>query len=145
MLVAEPQGLRQISFADGDNKPALAERGWQQDARALRPYTEQLNAYFDGGLQSFDVPLAPQLTAFQTRVIQLLKDIPFGRTRSYGDLALHLHKPTAARAVGTACGRNPIPIIIPCHRVVASNGALTGFAGGIDRKRWLLRHEGLDV
>ncbi|MGJ8669664.1 MAG: methylated-DNA--[protein]-cysteine S-methyltransferase [Oceanococcus sp.] len=144
LLTADEQGLRSVHMPNGD-KPAQAEAGWSKNASLMQPYCEQLNAYFEGRLKAFDLPLAPQLSAFQSRVIDQLKNIPFGVTRSYGELATILQQPTAARAVGTACGRNPIPIIIPCHRVVGGSGALTGFAGGIERKRWLLRHEGLDV
>jgi methylated-DNA-[protein]-cysteine S-methyltransferase len=90
----------------------------------------------------FDLPLVFEGTAFQKRVWNLLRDIPYGTTTSYGTLARRLGDPHATRAVGAANGQNPIPIIVPCHRVVGSRGELTGFGGGIDRKRWLLEHEG---
>ena len=113
--------------------------------RADAPFAavrEQLDAYFAGERVEFDVPLSlGDAPAFFAIVWRRLLTIPFGTTVSYGELAGELGRPTAARAVGTANGRNPIAIIVPCHRVIGSGGALTGYAGGIDRKRWLLRHE----
>jgi len=102
----------------------------------------ELLAYFDGTLRAFRVPLAPNGTEFQRRVWTALTHIPYGTTISYGDLARRLGNLTAVRAVGAANARNPIPIIVPCHRVIGSDGSLTGFGGGLDRKRWLLHHEG---
>ncbi|MBE7383143.1 MAG: methylated-DNA--[protein]-cysteine S-methyltransferase [Leptolyngbya sp. SIO1E4] len=102
---------------------------------------KQLAEYFAHQRQHFDLPLAPQGTDFQEQVWQQLRQIPFGETISYGTLAQRLGKPTASRAVGAANGRNPISIIVPCHRVIAGDGKLTGYAGGTDRKRWLLQHE----
>jgi methylated-DNA-[protein]-cysteine S-methyltransferase len=102
----------------------------------------QLQAYFDGRLTAFDLPVAPAGTNFQQRVWQRLMAIPFGHTLSYGQLAETLQPPTSPRAIGNAVGRNPISIVLPCHRVVGSRGDLTGFAGGLDRKEWLLTHEG---
>jgi len=101
----------------------------------------QLVEYFAGRRQSFDLPLAPRGTEQQESVWQALRDIPFGKTRSYGELAAHLGRPRAARAIGSANGRNPISIVIPCHRVIGADGALTGYAGGTARKQWLLHHE----
>lgn len=102
---------------------------------------QQFRAYFLGQLQQFDLPLAPRGTAFQQTVWQHLRDVPYGRTKSYGDIAKALGKPSAARAVGAAIGRNPVAIVVPCHRIIGANGALTGFASGLDRKRWLLALE----
>ena len=102
----------------------------------------ELLAYFDGTLREFRVPLAPNGTEFQRRVWTALTHLSYGTTISYGDLARRLGNLTAVRAVGAANGRNPIPIIVPCHRVIGSDGSLTGFGGGLDRKRWLLHHEG---
>src|SRR4051812_17435579 len=102
----------------------------------------RLVAYFAGRLRTFDVPLAPNGTDFQRRVWNALREIPFGTTISYAALARRVSNAAAVRAVGAANGRNPIPIIIPCHRVIGSSGSLTGFGGGLDRKQWLLRHEG---
>ena len=102
----------------------------------------QLTAYFAGRLRVFDLPLAPNGTEFQRRVWTELTKIPFGATISYADLARRVRNVAAVRAVGAANGRNPIPIIVPCHRVIGSDGSLTGFGGGLSRKQWLLRHEG---
>lgn len=102
---------------------------------------EQLAAYFAGELHAFDVPLAPRGTPFQRAVWDQLVRIPLGTTRSYGELAHALGRPSASRAVGTANGRNPLSIIVPCHRVVGASGALTGYAGGLAAKQWLLEHE----
>ena len=104
---------------------------------------EQLNEYFAGKRTTFDLPLEPTGTDFQLSVWELLRKIPYGVTTSYGALARRLGDPGASRAVGAANGANPIPIIVPCHRVVGSRGELTGFGGGIERKRWLLEHEGV--
>lgn len=116
---------------------------WQQDENAI-PFKEtikQLNAYFSGKLHEFDLPLKPVGTPFQEAVWQALTTIPYGKTVSYKDIAKHVNLPKAARAVGMANGRNPISIIIPCHRVIGANGKLTGYGGGLHRKEWLLEHE----
>jgi methylated-DNA-[protein]-cysteine S-methyltransferase len=102
----------------------------------------QLDAYFARRLEIFDLPLAPNGTGFQRQVWSALVKIPFGTTTTYGALARQLGNAAAMRAVGAANGRNPIPIIVPCHRVIGSDGSLTGFGGGLERKQWLLRHEG---
>ena len=102
---------------------------------------DQLTAYFDGRLRAFTMPLAPNGTEFQRRVWSALTEIPYGVTISYAELARRVKNTAAVRAVGAANGRNPIPIIVPCHRVIGSDGSLTGFGGGLDRKRWLLHHE----
>ena len=104
---------------------------------------QQLSEYLARTRTSFDLPLAPSGTAFQRRVWDALRAIPYGTTTSYGELARRLGDASATRAVGAANGKNPIPIIVPCHRVVGSRGELTGFGGGLDRKRWLLEHEGV--
>jgi methylated-DNA-[protein]-cysteine S-methyltransferase len=103
---------------------------------------EQLVEYFAGTRTTFAVPLEPAGTPFQRRVWEALRAIPYGATLSYSELARRLGDVRATRAVGAANGRNPIPIIVPCHRVVGADGSLTGFGGGLDRKRWLLEHEG---
>jgi methylated-DNA-[protein]-cysteine S-methyltransferase len=103
---------------------------------------QQVEAYFQGRLSEFDVPLALQGTPFQQGVWQQLLAIPFGLTTSYQDVADAIGKPKAVRAVGAANGRNPVSIIVPCHRVIGSNGKLVGYGGGLWRKEWLLRHEG---
>ena len=107
----------------------------------LERAAQQLAAYFDGELHAFDLPVAPEGTAFQRRVWAQLVAIPFGVTRSYGELAVALGQSTGARAVGSANGKNPISIIVPCHRVIAGSGALAGYAGGVAAKQWLLDHE----
>ncbi|MEN8820797.1 MAG: methylated-DNA--[protein]-cysteine S-methyltransferase [Abyssibacter sp.] len=105
----------------------------------------ELDAYFQGVSTGFSVPVAGQGTDFQRQVWTALQQIAHGHTCSYGRLAAQLGRPTASRAVGMANGRNPIAIIVPCHRVIGADGRLTGYAGGLDRKRWLLRHEGLCI
>lgn len=105
----------------------------------------QLDQYFAGKRKSFDLAVAPSGTAFQQRVWSALQRIPFGDTWSYGALARAIGKPAASRAVGLANGRNPIAIVIPCHRVIGADGSLTGYGGGMERKSWLLRLEGRDV
>jgi len=101
-----------------------------------------LRDYFAGTLHAFDLPLAPRGTPFQLAVWNALLEVPWGETISYAELARRVGKPSAVRAVGAANGANPIPVIIPCHRVIGSNGSLTGYGGGIERKQWLLAHEG---
>jgi O-6-methylguanine DNA methyltransferase len=103
---------------------------------------EQLKAYFSGGRQAFDLPIALAGTTFQHRVWEHLLSIPYGETESYSEVARTLDKPRAVRAVGAAAGRNPISIIVPCHRVVGSHGDLVGYSAGLWRKEWLLQHEG---
>jgi methylated-DNA-[protein]-cysteine S-methyltransferase len=107
----------------------------------LQRAREQLEAYFAGDLRAFDLPLAPRGTEFQRAVWRALAEIPFGATRSYADIAAAIGRPGASRAVGAANGRNPLAIIVPCHRVVGADGSLTGYAGGLACKEWLLRHE----
>lgn len=115
-------------------------------AGATNPILElaaaQLTEYFAGARTTFDVPLDPGGTPFEQRVWDLLRAIPYGTTTSYGALARRLGDPKTTRAVGAANGKNPIPIIVPCHRVIGARGELTGFGGGLERKRWLLEHEG---
>lgn len=107
----------------------------------LEPALDQLTAYFAGNLEAFNLSLDLRGTVFQRNVWQLLRQIPYGETRTYGDIALMLGKPKAARAVGQAVGANPISIMVPCHRVVGSDGALTGYGGGLARKQFLLELE----
>ena len=115
------------------------------DEDAARPAVEALTAWFEDSESKLDLPLAPRGTAFQQRVWEALRAIPCGATTSYGEIALDIGQPGAARAVGGAVGRNPISVVVPCHRVIAADGSLGGFASGLDRKRWLLRHEGAAV
>jgi methylated-DNA-[protein]-cysteine S-methyltransferase len=117
-------------------------RGWEPaDADAFADVATQLEAYFAGALTEFDVDMRLDGSGFQCRVWAALTTIPYGQTRSYGEIADQIGAPTAARAVGAANGRNPISIIVPCHRVIGSAGRLTGYGGGIDRKRILLELE----
>lgn len=108
---------------------------------AIKEAAQQLDAYWSGDLFDFDLPLAPGGTPFQNKVWAALRTIPYGKTASYGDIARKIGSPTASRAVGAANGRNPIAIVVPCHRVIGANGTLTGYAGGLDMKRALLAHE----
>lgn len=117
----------------------------RHDPTPFKDVKRQLSAYFAGTLHHFDVPLAAQGTPFQKHVWRALCDIPYGETISYGELARRIGNPKASRAVGLANGRNPISIIVPCHRVIGANGSLTGYGGGLPRKRWLLQHEGVAV
>jgi methylated-DNA-[protein]-cysteine S-methyltransferase len=145
-FVADDAGrLRSVGFTDGHPRmeEALARRDRTLVA-ASNPFgfTVALRAYFDGALDAITgLPVAFEGTAFQVRVWEALRAIPCGTTWSYRDLARHIGQPTATRAVGAANGANPIGIVVPCHRVVGSDGSLTGFGGGIARKRWLLAHE----
>jgi methylated-DNA-[protein]-cysteine S-methyltransferase len=130
--------------ADGDGR--LTELYLRHDSPATTggPFDaicEQLDAYFAGALEAFDVPLAPTGTPFQQRVWDELTRIPFGETISYSELARRLGDPKLVRAVGLANGRNPISIVIPCHRVIGADGSLVGYGGGLERKQWLLEHE----
>lgn len=120
--------------------PAPSDR-WRRDDDSLRFVAEQIEAYFAGELVHFDLPCVTTGTRFQRRVWAALGEIGFGETITYAQLAQRVGAPKAARAVGAAVGRNPISIIVPCHRAVGSDGSLTGFAGGLPRKRWLLEHE----
>jgi methylated-DNA-[protein]-cysteine S-methyltransferase len=115
--------------------------GWG-DNRLFSNLSEQLALYWDGSPVGFDIPLRPQGTMFQKLVWKALLDIPYGQTTSYGELARRVGRPAAVRAVGRANGANPISIVIPCHRVIGGTGALTGYAGGVERKRALLQLEG---
>lgn len=142
LLGADARALRHIDFAR-DGCAAEPAAGWQAgDHPVLRDARRQLDAYFAGRLQQFDLPLAPNGTAFQQQVWRALQTIPFGQTRSYAQIAASVGRARAARAVGAANGKNPLPVVIPCHRVIGSDGSLTGFAGGLALKSFLLRHEG---
>jgi len=139
-LVAAPAGLRSIEFVTG-NRPVRIHPEWRENMEQLREPIRQLRAYFSGQLEGFDLPLEPQGTPFQLAVWRRLCEIPYGETISYGELARRLGNPKASRAVGLANGSNPIPIVIPCHRVIGSNGKLTGYGGGLDIKEKLLALE----
>jgi methylated-DNA-[protein]-cysteine S-methyltransferase len=119
-------------------EPHTLDERWKRDDEWFAPVIRQLEAYFAGQLRDFDVPLAPKGTEFQQRVWSALREIPYGETWSYGELARRLGNPNASRAVGLANGRNPISVIVPCHRVIGSTGKLIGYGGGLDRKKILL-------
>jgi len=140
LLEANDSGLCALSFA-GSKRAARPHPGATQDDAPFAETIRQLQAYFRGELKDFDLPLALIGTPFQLRVWQRLRAIPFGETISYGQLAKQIGKPKAARAVGLANGSNPIPIIVPCHRVIGSNGHLTGYGGGLSIKEKLLAFE----
>lgn len=118
-----------------------AYAGRTLDKQALKPVAEQLDSYFAGERQEFDLNLGARGTAFQLRVWKALVEIPYGQTRTYGEIAKAIGQPQAARAVGSANNRNPIAVIVPCHRVIGASGALTGYAGGLSRKKLLLELE----
>ncbi|HEY3087987.1 MAG TPA: methylated-DNA--[protein]-cysteine S-methyltransferase [Jatrophihabitantaceae bacterium] len=133
-LQADDGGLTGIWFV-GNGEP---ERGDLDSDPVLRAAAEQLAEYFAGRRTGFELPLAATGTPFQRAVWDALQEIPYGRTWSYADVALHIGNPRAVRAVGAANGRNPLPIVVPCHRVVGANGTLTGYGGGLENKRILL-------
>jgi methylated-DNA-[protein]-cysteine S-methyltransferase len=128
--------LAHLRMVDQTHEPSRAN--WEQDEEVFPDAVEQLGAYFAGELTSFELDLELAGTEFQRRVWAALQTIPYGETRSYGEIALQIGAPGAFRAVGLANGRNPIGIIVPCHRVIGSSGSLTGYGGGLDRKRALL-------
>ncbi len=136
-LVADREGLREIWF-EHERHPKQAQSGWIRAEAPLRMARTQLDEYFAGERQHFELPLHPIGTAFQLAVWQELRRIPYGTTISYGELARRIGKPQAMRAVGAANGRNPLPIVVPCHRVIGADGSLTGFGGGLPIKRHLL-------
>lgn len=140
LLVGDEYGLCQIEFPGADQSERI-EPAWQRGRRSLSIAIEQLRAYFAGDLHVFDVALAARGTEFRKKVWAELSRIPYAETISYGELARRIDEPRASRAVGAANGANPLPIIVPCHRVIGANGKLTGFSGGLSIKRWLLDHE----
>lgn len=140
LLAGDAQGLQQILFST-DGRPATPDPEWIEDDSALADAIGQLKAYFAGELETFDLSLSPQGTPFQQKVWSELQKIPYGKTISYGELARRIGNPNAGRAVGLANGANPISIVIPCHRVIGSNGKLTGYGGGLPIKEKLLALE----
>ena len=139
-LARDDDGLRHIVFASGSRTDETPEH-WQPKSDAFDDIRRQLDEYFDGKRQEFSIPLAPKGTVFQQSVWNALCTIAYSNTCSYGDIARHIGNPKASRAVGAANGANPIPIIIPCHRVICASGKQTGFGGGLPTKKWLLSHE----
>ena len=140
LLAGDDSALRRISFPEGKHTMQPAP-DWQPDAQPLRDVARQLQAYFTGELRAFDLPLKMEGTPFQRSVWRALQDIPYGETISYGELARRVGTPKGARAVGLANGSNPIPIVVPCHRVIGADGRLTGFGGGLKTKEMLLSLE----
>jgi methylated-DNA-[protein]-cysteine S-methyltransferase len=139
-VTGRPGGLTGLYLPTGRHATAL-RADWDRDDSAFDDLPEQLDEYFAGARTRFTIALEPVGTAFQMRVWAALAQIPYGVTTSYGAVATTIGSPSASRAVGLANGQNPISIIVPCHRVVGANGALTGYGGGLDAKRWLLAHE----
>lgn len=142
LLVEEEGHLMEIGFETG-RRPSQPPIGATEDAAPLNNAIRQLEEYFAGRRKHFDLPLAPRGTVFQQRVWNALTEIPFGKAVSYSDIAETIGNPNAVRAVGLANGRNPIPIVIPCHRVIGKDGSLTGYGGGLPNKRKLLALEGI--
>jgi methylated-DNA-[protein]-cysteine S-methyltransferase len=137
LIVGDDAGLRLIRLGP-ERSPRLPRPEWIEGGGSLPRAANQLEAYFAGNLRRFDLQLAPEGTPFQLAVWRELEQIPYGETISYGELARRVGKPEASRAVGAANGRNPLPIVIPCHRVIGSSGRLTGYGGGVETKRALL-------
>jgi methylated-DNA-[protein]-cysteine S-methyltransferase len=140
LLVGDDRALRGLYMQAGRKATAIAPE-WEHDPSAFSDARSQLSEYFAGERTRFDVALAIEGTPFQRRVWRALQDIPYGETISYGELARRIDQPTAPRAVGLANGRNPISVILPCHRVIGADGTLTGYGGGTERKRLLLELE----
>jgi methylated-DNA-[protein]-cysteine S-methyltransferase len=141
LLTGDGERLHRLHMQEGKLAPIAIERGWERAPGAFTQIAEQLEEYFAGERSGFDCRLQAHGTPFQERVWQELQRIPYGETISYGELAQRVGQPSASRAVGTANGRNPIAVIIPCHRVIGADGSLTGFGGGLQNKRLLLELE----
>lgn len=140
LLLSDGQSLTGV-FPESHRAVPEVTPGWLKDDAFFAGVRDQLTAYFAGRLMDFTVRIAPHGTPFQRKVWAALQEIPLGHTTSYGALATHLGNPSASRAVGAANGKNPISLIVPCHRVVGTSGTLTGYAGGLELKQWLLEHE----
>jgi methylated-DNA-[protein]-cysteine S-methyltransferase len=140
ILTAVGGALSGLSM-DGQRHRRPIPSDWPRDGEPFRDVIDQLDAYFAGRLQTFELPLHLEGTEFQCSVWAELRRIPYGETISYGELAARLGNTNASRAVGLANGRNPVGIIVPCHRVIGADGSMTGYGGGVERKVWLLEHE----
>ncbi len=142
-VVGDDGGIERVDLPNAAER--VPDPGWRERRRPpagpLREAKRQLLEYFDGERRDFDLPLAPSGTAFQCRVWDELRRIPYGETVSYGELARRIGRPTASRAVGAANGRNPLAIVVPCHRVIGADGTLIGYGGGLPVKETLLAHE----
>jgi len=143
LIAGDENGLRHVSFAKSHFSAPVTtpEEDWEAQEKPFKEVIKQLNAYFSGKLQDFDLPLAPEGTEFQQKVWQALRNVKFGTTASYGSIAAQIGNPAASRAVGMANGRNPISIIVPCHRIIGSSGKLVGYGGGLKYKETLLKLE----
>lgn len=142
LLAADDDGLLLIEF-DSPRHPVTRGRDWHEGSNDVLVQTRaQLDDYFNSNRRDFDLPLSPRGTPFQRDVWRALQRIPYGETISYAELAQWIGKPSAMRAVGAANGRNPLPIVVPCHRVIGADGSLTGFGGGLPTKQYLLALEG---
>lgn len=144
LLAGDGEHLSLLGFASGKMQ-RRHEPEWTKEAGPFNDACSQLDAYFTGELKEFDLPLMPRGTPFQELVWHALTEIPYGETWSYGQLAANIGKPKASRAVGAANGVNPIPVIIPCHRVIGATGKLTGFGGGVETKQFLLELESRQI
>lgn len=145
-VAASEDGVVAIVFPNETRRAYDKAKGPAKAAAHLEAAVTALNEYFKGTRKDFsDLTLAPIGTDFQMSVWKALLKIPFGETKSYGDIARAIKNPKGVRAVGLANGKNPIPVIVPCHRVIGSNGTLTGFGGGLPTKKWLLAHEGVET
>jgi len=142
LLAGDEEGLKYIGFPEGKGH-LDPESDWQNNDKFFSEVRLQLTEYFAGSRKEFDLELAPHGTQFQLEVISALQRIPYGETVSYVELARAVGRPRASRAVGAANGRNPLPIVVPCHRVIGADGSLTGFGGGLPIKQFLLEHEGV--
>lgn len=140
IFASDEKGLRHLNFING-KYPVVIEKGWRRDPDHFRPLKSQLVAYLEGECETFDIVSLTDGTPFQMKVWEALREIPYGRVVSYQWVADRIGRPTAVRAVGAANGRNPVSIIIPCHRVIGKNGRLTGYGGGLDVKERLIRLE----
>lgn len=140
LVAGTAEALRVVSFPEGSRR-RQPEADWIYSEKPFERVRRQLTEYFAGERREFDLPLEPAGTEFQLEVLDELRKIPYGETTSYGEIARRIGRPKAVRAVGAANGRNPIPIIIPCHRVIGAGGDLTGFGGGLATKERLLRLE----
>lgn len=145
LLMGGADGVLEFMHFPESDRLRPIEENWKRDDETFKDACSQLEAYCTGELEVFSLSYRLNGTDFQKSVWQQLEAIPFGETRSYGDVAKALGNPGASRAVGLANNANPLPIIVPCHRVIGANGALVGFGGGLDTKVWLLRHENIPV
>lgn len=147
LIAGDDSGLRHVAFSKAhfSSREVEPEPHWQENPRKLREPVKQLQAYFEGKLKTFDLPLAAEGTDFQKRVWSALCQIPLGQTASYGAIARSIGNPSASRAVGLANGKNPIAIVVPCHRIIGSTGRLVGYGGGLEHKKTLLKLEGIQI